>query len=35
MDIIRKLNSALRDEMSKTDLDLCRYWRVEREHGGE
>jgi hypothetical protein len=33
MELIRKLNPALREEMSKINLDLCRYWDGERPRG--
>jgi hypothetical protein len=33
MDIIRRISPSLRDEMSKIDLDLCRYWNGERPRG--
>jgi hypothetical protein len=33
MDIIRRINKSLREEMSKIDLDLCRFWNGERPRG--
>jgi hypothetical protein len=33
MDIIRKISSQTRTEMTKLNLDLCRYWNGERRRG--
>jgi hypothetical protein len=33
MDMIRKLNLYLKNEMTKVNLDLCRYWNGERRRG--
>jgi hypothetical protein len=33
MEIIRKTNKKVSKTMSRTNLDLCRYWQTERGRG--
>jgi hypothetical protein len=33
MEIVRKISPSLREEMTKINLDLCRYWDGERPRG--